>query len=63
MRPATRRLADKASAMTDVAMVDQLNEVEAAHTAYKILRAAYLRERKEVFDSYLKELRRQERIL
>jgi hypothetical protein len=46
--------------MTEVAMVDQRDEVEAAHTAYKILRASYLRERKEVFDSFLKELRRQQ---
>ena len=60
MKPATRLLANKAATMTDVAMADQMDEVEAAHTAYKILRAAYLRERKEVFDSYLKELRRQQ---
>ena len=60
MKPATRLLANKAATMTDVAMADQMDEVEAAHTAYKILRAAYLRERKGVFDSYLKELRRQQ---
>jgi hypothetical protein len=59
MKPATRLLANKASVMTDVAMVDQMDEMEAAHTAYKILRASYLRERLEVFQSYLKELRRQ----
>jgi hypothetical protein len=59
MKPATRFLANKASSMTDVAMADQMDEVEAAHTAYKILRAAYIRERTEVFDSYMKELRKQ----
>jgi hypothetical protein len=59
MKPITSRLVGKASSMTDVAMVDQLDEMEAAHTAYKILWASYLREREEVFDSYMKELRRQ----
>jgi predicted metal-dependent phosphoesterase TrpH len=50
----------EANRLTDVACEDQRDEVEAAHTAFKILHANYLRERKEVFDSYLKELRRQQ---
>lgn len=59
MKPATESMAVKARAATIVEMRDQGDEVEAAHTAYKILRAAYLREGHEVFHRRMKELRRQ----
>ena len=47
----------KADKLTDLACQNQRDEVEAAHTAFKILHAAYLRERKEVYEGILSNLK------
>ena len=57
--PITHSMLDRAKALTDTAMQDQMDEVGAAHSAYKTLRMNYLCERDEVHHSYLEELRRQ----
>jgi hypothetical protein len=49
----------EANKLTDLACEDQRDEVEAAHTAFKILHASYLREREEVYQATLAELRKQ----
>jgi hypothetical protein len=59
LRPTTRSDVDKAKALTEVAMQAKLDEVEAAHTAYRILRHAYACERDGVYHEYLREVRRQ----
>jgi predicted metal-dependent phosphoesterase TrpH len=50
------KLEAEANRLTDIVCEDQRDEVEAAHTAFKILHANYMREREEVFQHYLTTL-------